>query len=101
MSLLLVMVVGTTSPLTLADDRDDEADKVIQWVAEGRILSLEQLLDMHSDRLRGRLLDLDLELEREHGRIIYEIEMIDEQGLIRKFELDAATGELLQEEIND
>ncbi|GJL82417.1 MAG: peptidase M4 [marine bacterium B5-7] len=99
MSLLLVMVVGTTSPLTLADDRDDEADKVIQWVAEGRILSLEQLLDMHSDRLRGRL--LDLELEREHGRIIYEIEMIDEQGLIRKFELDAATGELLQEEIND
>lgn len=96
-SIFLALVVGTTSLAAWPDGREDEARRARQWIAEGRILSLQQLLDMHGDRLAGRL--LDLEVERDKDRVIYEIEIMDDSGLIREIEIDAATGEILEEEI--
>ena len=40
---------------------------------------------------RGKL--LDLEVEKEHGRIIYELEFLDPQGRVREYEVDAETGD--------
>lgn len=94
-----ILVVGTISFVAIADDRKDESRQIRDWVAAGRILSLDQLLAMHRDRLRGRL--LDVEVERKHRRIIYELETIDDNGVIREIKLDAASGEWLEEEIED
>lgn len=94
-----ILAVGTISCVAIADDRKDESRQIRDWVASGRILSLDQLLAMHRDRLRGRL--LDVEVERKRGRIIYELETIDDNGVIREIKLDAASGEWLEEEIED
>ena len=48
---------------------------------------------------QGRL--LDLEVEREHGRIVYELEVVDEQGQVHEIYLDAQTGEWLGQELED
>lgn len=98
-SIFLVLVAGTISLAASADGREDEARRARQWIAEGRILSLQQLLDMHGDRFAGRL--LDLEVEEKKDRIIYEIEVMDDSGVIREIEIDAATGEILEVEIED
>lgn len=95
------LVAGTISlaaSLALGDGRIDQ-DDAQALVEQGRILPLEQLLQRHAGALRGQL--LDLELEREHGRLIYEVEVLGDDGRVREFELDAASGELLKESFED
>ena len=78
---------------------DLDAGIIRQWVEEGRILPLQDLLKRHRARIEGEL--LDLEVEREHGRIVYELEVMDRKGRVREIYLDAATGEWLEEELED
>lgn len=95
----LVLLAGTISPALLIADDDLDAGTVREWVEEGRILSLQELLERHKDRIAGEL--LDLEVEREHGRVVYELEVMDRHGRVREIYLDAATGEWLGEELED
>lgn len=98
--LFLVLVVGTTEiPVLYADDRDDFSGQVLQWVKEGKVLPFESLLERYKDRLNGRL--LDLEVEREHGRIIYELEVLRADSIVYEIKIDAQSGEWLEEEIED
>lgn len=97
--LSLVLVAGTISPALSTADDDADAETIRQWVKEGRILPLEKLLERHRDRLQGEL--LDLQVEREHGRVVYELEVMDSQGRVREIYLDAASGEWLGEEPHD
>lgn len=97
--LFLALVVGTTSPAVATADRDPDSETVREWVREGRVLPLEELMARHSGRVAGRL--LDLEVEREHGRIVYELEVMDEDGRVREIHLDAQSGEWLGEELED
>lgn len=94
------MVAGTIS-LSLATAQADELgqDEARALVRRGEMLSLTQLLEMHGERLSGHL--LDVELEREHGRLIYEIEVLAEDGQVWEFELDAKDGRLLEQKLED
>ncbi|MEZ5507946.1 MAG: PepSY domain-containing protein [Gammaproteobacteria bacterium] len=76
---------------------DDDSREVRRLVQEGKVMSLEALLGMHRDRLQGRI--LDLEMEEEHGRVIYEIKTLDAEGVVREVEVDAQTGEWLREKV--
>jgi uncharacterized membrane protein YkoI len=40
-------------------------------------------------------------MERERGRLIYELEVLDAQGQVWEVELDAVTGRLLESEVED
>ena len=42
---------------------------------------------------------LDLEVEKEHGRIVYEMEFLREDGRVLELEIDARDGTLLEKEI--
>ena len=97
--LFLVLAVGTISPSLADADRELDADTVRKWVEAGKVLPLEELLERHRQRIPGRL--LDLEVEREHGRIVYELEVVDEQGQVQEIYLDAQTGEWLGQELGD
>ncbi|MCC7414000.1 MAG: PepSY domain-containing protein [Gammaproteobacteria bacterium] len=65
----------------------------------GTIMPLEQVLAKARKRATGRV--LDTELEREHGRLIYEVEMLDDDGIVREYEFDAVTGALLEIEVDE
>ena len=39
---------------------------------------------------------LEVEFESEHGQYIYEIEILNPQGIVWELELDAQTGQLLE-----
>ncbi len=96
--LFLALVVGMTNcPLVGADD--DLSDQVLQWVEEGKVIPFETLMQRYEERLDGRL--LDLEVERENGRIIYELEIMRSNSVVYEIKIDAQSGEWLEEEIED
>ncbi|MBF0271753.1 MAG: PepSY domain-containing protein [Magnetococcales bacterium] len=64
-------------------------------VRSGEILPLERILN-GDHRVRGKHL-IDVELENEKGRFIYEVDVLDEQGSVMEYEFDARTGQFLHE----
>lgn len=96
MWLYLVLVAGTISSVALASN-DLSTGQIRELVRQGKILSLETILQKYRPRMQGRL--LDLEVEREHGQLVYELEFLREDGYIVELKIDAATGQVLEEEI--
>ncbi|MBV1789089.1 PepSY domain-containing protein [Marinobacterium sp. D7] len=95
------MVAGTISlgvPSLQAKEKIHQSE-ARELVKQGEMLSLDDLLAQHGERLAGHL--LDVELEREHGRLVYEIEVLGEDGQVREFEIDARSGELLKQKLED
>lgn len=62
-------------------------------VREERIVALPSLLDWLEARYAGQV--LEVELERDDGRLVYEIDMLGPQGQKVEFEFDAESGELI------
>ena len=94
--LFLVLVAGTISALSEIRADDDYGD-IRSLVKQGEILSLEDILERYPEADYGRL--LDLEVEREHGRIVYEMEFLRDDGRVLELEVDAKDGTLLEQEI--
>lgn len=89
-----LLVSGLTSA-----ESTEKAPSVRQLVQEGKVIPLDQLLTTHRDRLQGRI--LDMEVERERGRVIYELEFIDAEGVVREAQIDAQTGEWIKDKVAD
>ncbi|MDR9440712.1 MAG: PepSY domain-containing protein [Halomonas sp.] len=62
-------------------------------VRSGRIVPLPDILDWLEAHYVGQV--LEVELERDDGRMAYEIEMLGPQGQVVEFEFNAASGELI------
>jgi len=60
----------------------------------GKILPMEDILSRVRTAQPGQV--VEIELEREDGRLVYEVRLIDDADAIHKLELDAATGELIK-----
>ena len=97
MYLYLGLVVGTISFSALGDDNEFDAQQIRQLVSQGKILPLEAILKIHQPLIDGKL--LDLEVESEHGKIIYELEFLRQNGDVVELVIDAKTGELLDQEV--
>lgn len=79
---------------------DLSQDEALRLRQQGVILPLEQLTTKALARYSGAVL-LEAELEQEHGRYIYEIEVVLPNGLVRELEFDAVNGELLEDKEDD
>ncbi|MCU7915935.1 MAG: PepSY domain-containing protein [Candidatus Thiodiazotropha sp. (ex Gloverina cf. vestifex)] len=89
LGLLLVSVV-------LADDNYLEARRL---VAGGKIQPLEAILEQVQTVQPGSV--LEVELEEDDDRMIYEIELLDKEGMVWEIKIDAVTGELVERELED
>lgn len=81
------------------NDDDAEIDRARSGVKSGQILSLSAILAQVRTRLDARIIDADL--QRKHGRMIYDLEMLAPDGRIIDLEVEAATGRILNLEAND
>jgi len=73
--------------------------EIRELVRQGEILPLETILAQFPSKEYGKL--LDLEVEREHGIIVYEFEFLRADGRIVAIEVDAKNGRILEQEIED
>lgn len=92
LSVVLLMVLFDA----IADDDHLDARRLKQ---AGQILPLEAILKTVSRQYPGRV--LEVELERESGGYIYEIEILDPSGEVWEVEIDAVNGRLLKSERED
>jgi len=91
--LFCICVAGAVN----ADESYLEARRL---AAEGKIQSLDAILEGIQRKLRGSI--LEVELEHEDGdSMVYEIEMLDTQGRVWELEVDAASGEILKRKLED
>jgi len=91
--LFLVILLGTT--ITFADDHE----LARQLRMQGDILALEDVLQRLPAIEDARV--IEVELERESGQYVYEIERLESGGVVREYVFDARTGELLKMEVED
>lgn len=89
---LLSLLAGM--PPAWADAADTEQDRARAAVQAGQVLSLKAVLERLEREHPGQV--LEVELEQEQGRWLYEIKLIEPGGRLVKLELDAASGEVLR-----
>lgn len=68
-------------------------------VREGKILSLEKILAGIRQVRPGQI--LEVEIDDDDQRMIYEIEILDTRGSVWELKVDAVTGEILEQEMED
>jgi uncharacterized membrane protein YkoI len=76
----------------LADKRDPA--KIPQ-----DIIPMEEILSKAKQDKAGRVVEIDL--DRKGKRYVYEVEIVDDQGVEWELDYDARTGELLRNERDD
>ncbi|HOL38630.1 MAG TPA: PepSY domain-containing protein [Rubrivivax sp.] len=76
---------------------DNEQDRVRDAVRSGEVMSFDVLRQRLLKSHPGEVLELELERDREQGRWIYEIKLLQPDGRIVKLELDARSGDVLRE----
>ncbi|MCU7850004.1 MAG: PepSY domain-containing protein [Candidatus Thiodiazotropha sp. (ex Lucinoma kastoroae)] len=94
--LLLALLFLMATSLLLADEGYQEARLLTE---SGHILPLQALLQVIQAEQSGRV--LEVEFEHEGDLYLYEIEILDKQGAVWEFKVDAASGEILKRELED
>jgi uncharacterized membrane protein YkoI len=94
LALLLAAVLYLSS--VQADDDHEVARRAVE---RGELLPLSKILQIAEDKYPGRVLEVDL--DREKGRYLYEIEILLQDGRVIELTYDGQTGELLESEVED
>ena len=87
----VVVAMVLTSPLSIADNEQDRARAAVQ---AGKVLPLKTVLERLEREHPGQV--LEVELEQDDGRWIYEINLLQTGGRLVKLELDATSGAVLR-----
>jgi uncharacterized membrane protein YkoI len=91
----VLSILLCTSP-TQADDDHEVARRAVQ---RGELLPLAKILEVMEREYPGRV--LEVELDRDDGRYLYEIEVLLNDGRVIELTYDGKTGKVLETEIED
>lgn len=69
--------------------------------AAGEILSFEKIAEVARKIKPGEILETELERSRKSGLYIYELEILDANGVVWELDINAKTGEMMKIEIDD
>ncbi|MBK9132323.1 MAG: PepSY domain-containing protein [Gammaproteobacteria bacterium] len=90
--LLSLLLISLAPPALFA--RDDDHEKARRLREAGEIQPLEAILEQVRRVQPGKVIEVDL--DREHGIHVYEIEVLDADGVVWELELDARDGAVLK-----
>ena len=95
----MTVMVCLGMPVAGFADDDDDARFATQALRDGKILSLSEILDRVHDVTGDNI--LEVEMEHEDERLVYEVYFLDPGGRRREIYVDAVTGEVLMQKIDD
>ena len=90
-SALLLTSVG----LAMSDDGKEKADVANLSTS----VTMEEAINTATTQFPGKV--LEAELESEDGKAVYEVEVVNADGVTREFEIDAQSGKILNSELED
>ncbi|EKV29789.1 putative membrane protein [Caenispirillum salinarum AK4] len=94
-ALLLLPVL----PVLADEDDHEDHERARRALEAGDTLPLAALLERSGIESAGRL--IEVELEREHGRLVYELKVLTPLGRVIEHYFDARSGKLLKTEGHD
>jgi uncharacterized membrane protein YkoI len=90
-------VIPPTAALLLAlsalPSPASDHDRAREALERGEILPMSQILARVETQMPGEV--IEVELEREHGRLVYELKVLAPNGRVSEVLVDAATAEIL------
>lgn len=92
-ALASLLLFGVVQPSAWGNDSRDH-ERARAAVEAGQVLPLPTLLERLQRTHPGQV--LELELEREDGRWIYEVKLLQANGQLLKLDVDAATAQVLR-----
>jgi len=95
-------VVATCAVMacTVCNARDLDQDEALALRQQGVILPLEQFIEQALGRYPGSKL-LEAELEEKHDLLVYEIELLTSDHVVRELKFDARDSRLLEDKEDD
>ncbi|GKT12320.1 MAG: hypothetical protein ISEC1_P1298 [Thiomicrorhabdus sp.] len=87
---IILISLALLSTSSLSDDQD----RVLNLREAGEILPLEQILKITRKEIDGRILEVELEQEKE--TILYELQILDITGQVWELKIDAKTGDIIK-----
>lgn len=88
---LMSILISVNAIVSFADDNQAAARKLS---ASGKILSLEKIHQKAKAIKSGKILETELEIKG--SQYVYEVELLDDKGLVWEIDLDAKTGKLIK-----
>lgn len=90
----IALFILSSSILTAKDH-----NQALDLVKSGDIIPLATILKKLQTIEQGQV--IEVELEKKKKRLIYEIELVNNDGIVKEYIFDAKTGELLAKKIED
>jgi uncharacterized membrane protein YkoI len=91
-----ILTLGVT--LSYAEDdksrHSREHEEIRAALQRGEVLPLARILAIAQEKVPGDV--IEVELENEHGALIYEIKVLTETGRVREIKIDAREGKVLK-----
>jgi uncharacterized membrane protein YkoI len=98
LSLIAVLTVGTVlvlgSPAWSDKEQDEDAD--IAALAKDSKISIDQAIKTASKKVPGTV--VEAELEKKHGKTVWEVEVLGPDGKVTEIHIDAASGAVIDTE---
>jgi uncharacterized membrane protein YkoI len=95
-SATLVLLLSTLSlgMSTGLADKKKEHNEVREALQRGEVLPLVKILAIASEQVPGDV--IEVELEDEHGVLVYEIKILTGTGRVREVKIDARNGKVIK-----
>ena len=89
---VLAAALAVCAAAARADDGEHDHNLARRAVERGEIKPLAEILRIVRGKLPGEV--ASVKLEREHGRLSYELRIVGTEGRLLEVHVDAATGEI-------
>lgn len=99
----LALATAVVSQPAFADKvghgNDDDRPRVAKPREHAEIMPIEKLLALLGETIGGEI--VEIEVEDDEGRVVYEIYYLDAAGRRHEIKVDAASGAILEREADD
>ena len=96
--LAIAAAIAFTAPAHAAERRGDH-DEALTAVEQREALPLTRIMSIAQGAVPGEI--IEIELEHDDGRLIYEVKILARTGRVREVEIDARSGAVLSVEDED
>lgn len=95
LGIITASVVGLVFALGSGAWADDKDSKITDLVKEAKV-TIDQAIKTASEKVPGTV--VEAELEKKHGKTVWEVEVLGADGTITEVHIDAATGVVIDTE---
>lgn len=85
----LCLLIAATGTMTVADSAFGEEHDKIEMAAAAKI-TIDEAIKTASEKVSGKV--IEAELDRKHGKLIWEVEVVTAEHKIMEVHIDAETG---------